>query len=528
MKPNPSIQFLRLLLVLSILGLFLLLPRDAWAQTCATATIWASPPVVHYRTVIRDSEEHRSEPNFTVFIELPDGSAGDIDPGSITLNGLRAFEEQSIIGDANENRIADLMIKSNRSVLITGDGLLTVTGGTTSGACFAGHTNVQLLCAPTSVERSDYFLEFTTSKMPDPLLDGRPARLDVRRVKPVFPSGCPNISPIRALVLVHGQTIAGTAAFDLQYRDYSLMESLAMRGIDTFTVNHLGFGSSQILHDNPLDDPCNASLPQCALVAGTCTAVPGVCDCQRGQLTARMDQQGSMSYLNPNPLGARCPHTINTRFQLVTDQEEQLDWIVNDVLKKTGLEKIYLLGSSLGGSTIGRYLGVDVSHQDKIAGAIFLASTFRGPATAPSPTWPLGLIDRADAMSAFNLVCPGQQDAGIPVALWTAIQAQDPLGASWGPGGLSRYPIVPRFGWNDTAASQIEVPALVMNGQYDNVVPVARSQELWNSLAAGNKTLEQLGCASHALLWETCSGDGCVDPHKTVQKRVGDWILTGK
>src|SRR5213593_3508461 len=124
MKPNPSIQFLRLLLVLSILGLFLLLPRDAWAQTCATATIWASPPVVHYRTVIRDNEEHRSEPNFTVFIELPDGSAGDIDPGSITLNGLRALEEQSIIGDANQNRIADLMIKSNRSVLITGDGLL--------------------------------------------------------------------------------------------------------------------------------------------------------------------------------------------------------------------------------------------------------------------------------------------------------------------------------------------------------------------------------------------------------------------
>jgi len=33
---------------------------------------------------------------------------------------------------------------------------------------------------------------------------------------------------------------------------------------------------------------------------------------------------------------------------------------------------------------------------------------------------------------------------------------------------------------------------------------------------------------SHALMWETCSGEGCVDPHRTVQKLVGDWILTGR
>src|SRR5919201_2371553 len=240
MKPNHSTHFPRLLCVLSLLGLFLQPPRDAGAQTCAAATVWTSPPVVHYRTVIRDGEAHRSEPNFTVFIELPDGSAGDIDPHSIRLNRLNALEERSIVGDANKNGIDDLMIKSNRSVLVTGDGLLSVTGTTTSGACFTGQTNVQLLCAPTTVERSDYFLYFTTSNMPDSKLNDRPARLEVHRVTPVFPAGCPNISPVTALVLVHGQTIPGTAAFDVQYKDYSLMERLAMRGIDTFAANHLG------------------------------------------------------------------------------------------------------------------------------------------------------------------------------------------------------------------------------------------------------------------------------------------------
>ena len=39
--------------------------------------------------------------------------------------------------------------------------------------------------------------------------------------------------------------------------------------------------------------------------------------------------------------------------------------------------------------------------------------------------------------------------------------------------------------------------------------------------------LIQLDCASHALLWEGCSGAGCVAPHESVQMHVGDWILTG-
>src|SRR4051812_27497888 len=280
MKRNPSIQCLRLLSMLSIPGL-LLLPRDAGAQTCAAATIWTAPLVVHYRNVVRDSEEHRLDPNFTVFIELPDGSAGDIDPGSITLNRAGALELKTTVGDANENGIADLMVNANRSVLVTGDGLLGVTGRTTSGGCFAGETNVQLRCLPASVERSDYYIEFTTANMPDSTLNDRRAQLQVHRVKPVFAASCPNISPIRAVVLVYGQTVPATAAFDLQYQDYSLMERLAMRGIDTFAANHLGFGSSQIQDGNPLDDPCNASLPLCT-AAGVCTAIPGVCDCRVG------------------------------------------------------------------------------------------------------------------------------------------------------------------------------------------------------------------------------------------------------
>jgi pimeloyl-ACP methyl ester carboxylesterase len=132
-------------------------------------------------------------------------------------------------------------------------------------------------------------------------------------------------------------------------------------------------------------------------------------------------------------------------------------------------------------------------------------------------------------VSSFNLLCPGQQDDGIPEALWAAIKAEDPLGATWGPpGGLSRYPIVPRFGWSDAVARNIQIPTLVLHGREDNVVLPAIGSALYSALPAPNKTFELLSCASHALVFETCSGEHCVDPHKTVQKRVGDWILTGK
>src|SRR5712691_9634291 len=568
--PYVPIAFVtRVVLILLMAGLVTIgqsSAAGAGAQTCEAATVWASPQVVNYRTVIRDTEQHGSEPNFTVFIELADGSAADIDPGSLTLNGLPALPEPSALGDANRNGIADLMVKFNRSVLITTDGLLRVTGNTTSGSCFAGETSVEILCLPVAVERSDYFINFTTSDMPDQQLNGLPAQLDVHRVKPVFPRGCPNISPIKALVLVHGRTIPATADFDLQYQDYSLMERLAMRGIDTFAANHLGFGFSALPDEfNPLNNACNASLPQCTAqqyncsqcTPTSCSPPAGVCDCQGMPAIQTMDQQGSTRYLNPNPLTARCPtHTSNTRFQRVTDQVAQLDLIVNDALAKTGLAKVHLLGLSFGGPVIGKYLGDDVSHQTKVAGAIFLASTFGGAPEQASPTWPLGLIDRADAMANFNLAgptcrpgdgcvlgctpadpdcakgltgCPGQQDPAIQDPFWATIKARDSVGPSWGPqpSGLSRYPIVPRFDWNPKVTSKIEVPALVMNGLKDSVVRVNASVEIYNSLASTSKVIVQLDCASHALLWEGCSGAGCVAPHESVQMHVGDWILTG-
>src|SRR5436190_5917170 len=183
---NHKTRFSRAVIVATT-GLSIALRSGAAKAECSPAHVWASPRVVNYGTVIRDAEENPTEPNLTVFIELADGSLAD--PSSITLNGLPALPEPSAEGDANGNAIADLMVKFNRSALLTTDGLLRIAGTTASGGCFTGETHVEIRCLPEAVERSDYFIDFTTSDMPDPQFNGLPAQLDVHRVKPVFPRG---------------------------------------------------------------------------------------------------------------------------------------------------------------------------------------------------------------------------------------------------------------------------------------------------------------------------------------------------
>ncbi len=118
-------------------------------STMMPATVWAAPRVLNYRTVGRGTGE---QPNFTVFIELPDGSAGEIDLTSVKLNGQSAMPAPSALGDANGNGIPDLMVKFNRDVFngaeLTAaqrDGNYTVAGNTRSGGCFSGGSAVQIM-----------------------------------------------------------------------------------------------------------------------------------------------------------------------------------------------------------------------------------------------------------------------------------------------------------------------------------------------------------------------------------------------
>jgi pimeloyl-ACP methyl ester carboxylesterase len=390
-----------------------------------------------------------------------------------------------------------------------------------------------LACAPEGVERSTYLLRYETSNMPDPNLDGRTAELEVRQVKPVLRDGC---SAKQGVVLVHGRTIEGHSVFDTEYESFSLMESVAMAGIEAYAVNLLGYGRSSIA-DSPLDSACNASLPFCT---GTpCVAIAGVCDCQGlppNLLTP--DQQGSSLYLKDRPLGARCAHTSRYHFQRITHQVADLDRVVDDVRQKLGpLARVSVLGFSAGGATVGNYLAAP-ERRAKIERAIFLSSVFTpiaaGPAEPPTPTFPLGLIDRAVALAGvhLNVACLGQVDPALADQVWSTLVSEDPIGAEWGPSGLSRFPTVSRWGWNAAAAAKIDIPTMLMVGTDDSLAPPAMSQGIFAALQPTvRKVYLELACASHASVWEGCGLDSCdgwQGPHMTVARHVVDWHLVGE
>jgi hypothetical protein len=131
---------------------------------------------------------------------------------------------------------------------------------------------------PTGVEITDHALPFTVPAglMPDPRFDGQAAEIAVHRVRPVYKHGkCPSVEA-RAIVLVHGRTAPGPPIFDLRHVEepgeaprgrLSVQEALARAGIDTFAPSLLGYGRSTRF---TMDDPCNASLADCATGAVPC------------------------------------------------------------------------------------------------------------------------------------------------------------------------------------------------------------------------------------------------------------------
>src|SRR5262245_1780027 len=356
-----------------------------------------------------------------------------------------------------------------------------------------------LSSSPIGVVRRDYFVD-TTSTLPH--YYGLPAQLDVHDVGPVYSPG-PTPCATQAAILVHGRTIDAVTGFDLQYQDYSLQESMARAGIDTFAVNFLGWGLSTRFG---LDDPRNASLS---------------------------DQQ---AFLIPNPLSETAANPDPFHFTNTQALLDQLDAVVNDVRDRLGVDKVSLFAWSRGGLVVGPY---SYLHPDKVQNVVFNSSAYNFPANPPDPLPQPGpsleIRDRAGVEEDWtrqvgNVAFPGQQDPAIFDPIWQSLMAGDPLGSTWGTNGLLRFPSADYWGWNPDQhqASQVTVPALVLIGQLDATLPAGPVTAVWlyNDLASDKKVLIKVDGGSHYLLWEGSTSPTWRGPHATVQDAVVQWITS--
>ena len=97
--------------------------------------------------------------------------------------------------------------------------------------------------------------------------------------------------------------------------------------------------------------------------------------------------------------------------------------------------------------------------------------------------------------------CQGQYDQGTFNALWSAMLASDPVGATWG-SGVRRAPQVTSWGWNAAVVAATRIPTLMVTGANDKQVLPERVHDFYADLGAEKKVLIDLACSSHNAMWE--------------------------
>jgi pimeloyl-ACP methyl ester carboxylesterase len=274
----------------------------------------------------------------------------------------------------------------------------------------------------------------------------------------------------RVVLFVHGAGTPAEVAFDVPHETYSWMAYLADAGFDVFSTEMTGYGRST--RPAAMNDPCNLSNEQRLTVMSAADAA--ACGAgHRGELTS------------------------------VASDWDDIDAVVEYVRALRGVERVSLVGWSLGGPRAGGYA---VRHPGKVERVVLLAPAYT-PDLPASPPPGGGAVMTAQSWRDFSanwgrqVGCEHQYDPSAAAAVWSAMLASDPVGATWGP-GVRRAPRTAVWGWNRDAVRRTMTPMLLVAPVHDAQITPDRVRALYDDLGSSHKVLVDLGCSSHAAMWE--------------------------
>jgi pimeloyl-ACP methyl ester carboxylesterase len=251
------------------------------------------------------------------------------------------------------------------------------------------------------------------------------------------------------------------------------MAYLAHAGFEVFSMYMTGYGRST--RPWPMNDPCNL---------------------------ARNQQQTFV----PTLLAAPCEATYPRNGTTLASDWHDIDAVVDRIRTLRRVEKISLVGWSLGGPRSGGYAS---QHPDKVSRLVLLAPAYNraAQANAPAETPAKGTTFNTQSRDEFianwdrQVGCPAQYEAGALESVWSEMLRSDPVGATWG-SGVRRAPQTTSWGWTQAVVSKLQIPTLMVAGAHDKQVSPARVRDLYTDLGAPKKVFVDLGCASHNALWE--------------------------
>lgn len=293
-----------------------------------------------------------------------------------------------------------------------------------------------------------------------PGFEGQEFELFVRERVPVKPNG-------EAVVCIHGLNIPGTPVFDLPHRGYSWLRYLADHGYRAYAVDMTGYGGST--RPAPMNDPRN--------LTGLDRIVVKVGGSERPY-----------------------PYSMTTADSDLHDIDEAVEF----VRRQAKVEKVHLIGTSLGG---GRSLVYAAKHPEKVGRIVIQGWGIAVPVDSkpdkfPEPGSPVNVTTERGFKAKWELMArrKGQVEPGVMDVVWKDMQDSDPEGAKWGP-GVMRAPNVTLYGWNKAVWEGVKSPILLVHGQYDPLDPL--HDGLYKLLHNVDKVNLTFDGVSHVPMWET-------------------------
>jgi len=305
-----------------------------------------------------------------------------------------------------------------------------------------------------------------------PAMAGEPAQLYVReRVSAGMLARTRDFEG-QVVLFVHGAGTPAEVAFDVPHEDYSWMAHLAAAGYDVFAMDATGYGRST--RPAAMNDPCNLSAEQ---------------------------QQA----LIPSVLAAPCEPNRPGELTTIASDWDDIDAVVEHLRALRGVERVALIGWSLGGPRAGGYAA---RHPDKVSRIVLLAPAYTADMPAEQPSRPpSGAAFTTQSLADFTanwnrqIGCADQYDPQAAAAIWSEMLASDPVGATWG-SGVRRAPRTAVWGWNRDVVGHMQTPMLLVAAVHDAQVAPDRVRLLYEHLGSPQKLLLDLGCASHNAMWE--------------------------